>query len=117
MNDVIVKKPKIHGKGVFAKRDFKRGEAVIKWDVSDKITKREYDSAKDKTYLSKIGKIYLRMKSPAKYVNHSCQANTRVKNFCDVAKRDIKKGEEITGNYNEDTGAIDFKCNCKKCKN
>jgi SET domain-containing protein len=116
MKDIVIMKSKIQGKGVFAARDFKKGEVIIKWDASDKINKKEYDSAKDKTYLSKVGKIYLRMKAPAKYVNNSCNPNTKVKNFCDVTIRDIKKGEEITGNYADDTGGIDFKCNCKKCK-
>ncbi len=116
MNDVIVKKSKIRGLGVFAGKGFKKGEVVVKWDISDKITKKEYDSSKDKKYLVKIGRNYIRMKAPAKYVNHSCAPNTTVKNFCDVAKKDIKKGEEITGSYSE-TGQIDFKCNCKKCKN
>lgn len=116
MNDIIVKKSKIHGLGVFAAKDFKKGETVIKWDISDKITGKEYGVAKDKKYLSKIGKTYIRMKSPAKYVNHSCNANTFVKNFCDVAKRNIKKGEEIMGNYIEDGGTAEFKCKCEKCK-
>lgn len=39
--DVIVKKSKIDGKGVFAARDFKKGEIVIKWDISHELTPEE----------------------------------------------------------------------------
>jgi GxxExxY protein len=31
------------------------------------------------------------MQPPEKFVNHSCEANTQVKNSCDVAVRNIKK--------------------------
>ena len=34
MVDVAVKKSKIEGLGVFALRDFKKGEIVIKWDIA-----------------------------------------------------------------------------------
>lgn len=59
------------------------------------------------------------MQSPEKYVNHSCNANTYSDNFCDIAKRDIKEGEEITADYSKDMLTNDFmKCNCesKDCK-
>jgi len=31
MKSVVVKKSKISGKGVFASRDFKKGEIVLRW--------------------------------------------------------------------------------------
>lgn len=52
------------------------------------------------------------MQAPEKYVNHSCEPNTTAKGFCDVAIRNIKKGEEITGNYEETAGGASFKCSC-----
>ena len=56
---------------------------------------------------------YFLMKLPEKYVNRSCNANTKSKNLCDVAIRDIKKGEEITSSYKNNS----FKCKCgdKNC--
>ncbi len=33
MNEVILGKGKIFGKGVYAKRDFEKGEAVIKYNL------------------------------------------------------------------------------------
>lgn len=32
MKGIVVKKSKINKKGVFAARDFKKGEAVLKWN-------------------------------------------------------------------------------------
>jgi len=58
------------------------------------------------------------MQVPEKYVNHSCNANTRVGNQCDIAIRDIKKGEEITSDYGKEGSFISFKCECgsKNCR-
>ena len=88
MPDVIVKDSKIHGKGVFALRDFKKGEVVIKWDTSHVLT------------LDQVEKL---PKSEKDY----------------VAKRDIKKGEEVGEDYAEDeTPGFRMKCNCgsKNCR-
>lgn len=59
------------------------------------------------------------MQEPEKYTNHSCDSNTKAKNFCDVAIKDIKKGEEITVDYTEAlTPGTKMECNCKSksCK-
>ncbi len=59
------------------------------------------------------------MQSPERYVNHSCVANTQVKDFCDVAVRDISKGEEITSDYSEGLlSGFSMRCNCgsKNCR-
>lgn len=56
------------------------------------------------------------MQYPERFVNYSCEPNTLIKNFSDVASRDIKKGEEITTNYDdEDINAFECKCGSKKC--
>lgn len=114
----MVKKSKIEGKGVFALRDFKKGEVVLKWNPKP-ITKAASEELSDlmKRYVGHTGKNYRLMQSPEKYVNHSCESNTFTKNLCDVAARNIKKGEEITSNY-EGEGSNDFSCKCgsEKCK-
>ncbi|HLE06997.1 MAG TPA: SET domain-containing protein-lysine N-methyltransferase [archaeon] len=121
MADVAVKKSKIHGMGVFASRNFNAGEIVIVWDISHLLTPeeaRKLPEAKKKYIAHTNGKIILQQ-SPAKYINHSCDANTRVENFCDVAIRHIKKGEEITSNYSDDLGPGEMmKCSCgsKNCR-
>ena len=121
MDGVIVKHSKIHGKGVFAARDFKEGEVVTKWDTSKTITEDQLKKAstEEKKYITKMGDRIVVMQEPEKYVNHSCNPNTKVRNLCDVALRDIKKGEEITGNYLEEGSLeVPFVCNCRShnCK-
>lgn len=118
MKDIIVKKSKIIGKGVFANRNFSKGEVVLKW--KPKLIKKsdiKNLSKKDKTYVEKIGNKFYLMQSPERFVNHSCEPNTNVKNSCDVAIRNIKKGEEITSNYfNKEAESFKCKCGSKKCK-
>ena len=121
MSDVIAKKSKIEGLGVFASRNFKKGEVVIKWDISHQLTSAEVKKLPEsqKRYVAFLDGKYILMQSPARYVNHSCDANTYTDNFCDVAKRDIKKGEEITSDYSEtETPGFEMKCNCgsKNCR-
>jgi SET domain-containing protein len=112
--DIVVKKSKINGKGVFAKRDFKKGEIVLKWNPKI-LTKLEADklTIKQKHYLYQKRNKYFLMQSPEKYVNHSCDANTVAKNKSDIATRNIRKGEEVTSSY----ANFSFKCTCgsKKC--
>ena len=117
--NIIVKKSKINKKGVFAARDFKKDEIVLKW-IPKILEKSKVEKLKDdqKHYIYKAEKNkYFLMQSPEKYVNHSCEANTQVKNHCDVAVRNIKKGEEITSNYGKGS-SVSFECKCgsKNCR-
>lgn len=109
MGDVVIKKSKVgqFEKGVFAKRDFKKGEIVIEYKLQH-LTKKEFqdlsESERNFTH-SHSGKIYL-YSIPERYVNHSPAPNTiqDIKKKCDIAARDIKKREEIT----TDAGKDDF---------
>jgi len=107
MDDVVIKKSKIgqFDKGVFANRDFKKDEVVVKYNLKP-LTKEEFDNLpeEEKNFTHKHwGVIYL-YSSPERYINHISGPNTiqDLKNKCDVAKRDIKKGEEITTDATKD---------------
>jgi len=118
MADIVIKKSKISGKGVFAAKDFKKGEVVLHWHP--KVLKKselEKLSNKEQHYIEYSGKKIFLMQAPERFVNHSCDPNTKPKNNCDLAIRDIKKGEEITSKYSS-KGLLSFRCNCKskKCK-
>ncbi len=117
--DVIVKKSKIDKKGVFAARDFKKGETVIIWKpkILSRIEAEKAPSAQEH-FIVKDGREYLLMHAPEKYVNHSCGADTRVRGRSDVAVRNIKKGEEITSCYKTKDCQAPFECRCgaKKCR-
>ena len=112
--DIVIKKSKISGKGVFAKRDFKKGEIILRWNPKI-LTKLEADklTTKQKHYLYQEKNKYFLMQPPEKYVNHSCDANTVAKNKSDIATRNIRKGEEVTSSY----ANFSFECKCgsKNC--
>lgn len=73
----------------------------------------------EKHYTSKENGKYFLFPSPERYVNHSCNENTNPKNKCDIAIKNIKKGEEITTDYKkDDVPNLNMRCNCgsKNCK-
>ena len=105
MNDVIVGKGNLAGKGVYANRDFKKDEVVIKYNLKP-LTEEEFErlpkSEKMFTH-SHWGQINL-YSEPERYVNHSFEGNIYpdLVKQCDTALRDIKKGEAITGDATKD---------------
>lgn len=118
---VIIRDSRIQGKGVFAGTDFKKGCVIMKWDASIILTENEAKKIPErrKKYLVSLKGRYIMAQSPEKYLNHSCDPNTREGNLCDVASRDIKEGEELTTDYSIDAPPhIKMKCACgsKKCK-
>lgn len=97
--DVIVGKGKLAGKGVYAARDFKKGELVVSYNLKE-LTQDEFNklpmSEREWTH-SFWGKIHL-FPYPPRYVNHSENPSTypdldKMGNF---ALRPIKKGEAVT---------------------
>ena len=107
MNNVVIKKSKIgqFDKGVFAAKDFKKGEAVIQY-LLKRLTLKEFQSlspSEKKFVHIHQGTMYL-YAIPERYVNHSPNPNTiqDLKRKCDIATRDIKKGEEITTDSTKD---------------
>lgn len=109
---MFVAKSNIAGQGVFASRSFKKGEVVIIWQPKI-ITENEFQSLPEaeKHFIYGVEGQYIYMQTPEKYVNHSCNSNTKTDGLKDIAVRDIKKSEEITADYNSD-GVITFRCSC-----
>lgn len=102
MPDIIIQKSNIgqhpNGMGVFAARDFKKGEVVLKFNLKP-LTKEEFNKLpKEEQWFTHIeyGIIHL-YPIPARYVNHSKNPNVYNDHQlrADIALRDIKKGEEI----------------------
>jgi hypothetical protein len=123
MENVVVKESRISGKGAFSARGFRKGDVILEIDDShvvtdpSTLTKEQHQFALD--YLAG-GKIVV-MQAPERYINHSCDPNSYAKTVNGIhrifAMKDIKKGEEITGDYstngyNEGT----FKCHCRSVK-
>jgi SET domain-containing protein len=107
-NDVIIGIGNLAGKGVYANKDFRKGEVVIEYHLLP-LTDEERDN------LSEGEKIFTHMHrgvtylygEPERYVNHSDNPNTHqdLTNRHDVALRDIKKGEKITTDATKDDTA------------
>src|ERR1700710_2741516 len=98
-NDLVIGKGSLAGKGLYATRNFKKGEVVIKYNIQP-LTEEEYEQLppEEKMFThSHWGQIYV-YGEPDRYVNHSDDPNTYqdLVNKCDIAARDIKKGEMIT---------------------
>lgn len=103
---VIVKKsnlsrPQFDDKlGVFADRDFKMGEVVIKWHLKI-LTEEQFhklpESERKQFTHEREHKIYY-YSDPERHVNRSKDYNLLpdFEKNADVALRDIRKGEELT---------------------
>jgi uncharacterized protein len=109
------------GLGVFADRNFKKGEIVIQFKAeivpASKATAEAVQIDTDKF-------IDTKWLVPEAFINHSCSANTRIdlESFRYVAIKNIRKNDEITYNYfTTEYDSVkyheDFKCMCgsKNC--
>ena len=88
------------GLGVFANKDFKAGEIVIKWKLKI-LTKHQYQDLplyEKENFCHKRDGIQWLYPDPERHVNRSKNPNV-VPNFemqANIALRDIKKGEELS---------------------
>jgi hypothetical protein len=124
MSNVTVRNVGKKGKGVFALKDFKKGELIVR-RKKGKIFKESGIPHHWKgkwIYLDKIGEGKFELgQSPDKYFNHSCNPNAFVKNRKVFAMKSIKKGQEITFDYaiNNDYASIRKErcyCGSKNCR-
>ena len=133
------KKSLLHGSGLFALSNIKKGEQVIEY-IGDKVTKREGDKRADKQikkaeknkkngmgYVFELNKKYDIdggvARNYARFINHSCDPNCEVEItnneiWISSIKR-IKKGAELYYNYGypfeTDYEEHICKCGSKKC--
>lgn len=121
------KQSNIGGKGLFAVKPIKKGEAVVIWGgtyVGFEEAKKAKRGGKlvmqwDENLFSVEG----RGKSPGYFINHSCDPNLWTKDvYTLIAAREIKKGEELTADYalwEADENYIspwDCSCGAVKCR-
>ncbi len=104
-DNIVIGKGNLAGKGAYANRDFKKGEVVIKYNLKP-LTEEEYESLpeSEKMFTHMHWDTICLYSKPERYVNHSENPNTYqdLTNKCEVALRDIKKGEEITTDATKD---------------
>ena len=132
------KKSHVHGRGLFAVQNIKKGSKIIEY-IGDKVTKKEGDRRAEKQYekakkYKENGMVYVFelnkkydidgdvKKNYAKLINHSCSPNCEVEikdnNIWILAIKNIKKNQELNYNYgySYDTDYIDHICNCGSSK-
>jgi SET domain-containing protein len=108
--DVSVRKSKIQGQGVFANKTFVKGETVLEIDDSDPVLDRGKLTPEQGILIDVFVGIdgkekVIWMKSPERFINHSCDPNTFVRTDMKsgvrrtLALKDIRKGDELTWDY------------------
>ena len=112
---VEVRQSRIQGQGLYALRAFAPGEVVLRWDLSKTIAREDLTllSSDERRYTHPFdNERVLIVQPPERFVNHSCNNNTVVRDYCDVAIVPIEPGDEITSDYGSDGAAVSFKCQC-----
>ena len=135
-----LKKSKVHGSGLFATQNIKKGTRIIEY-VGEKVKRKEgnrrsaerikkYLNSKQtgSVYIFELNRNYDIDGSPnyntARYINHSCNPNCEV----DIVKnriwiisiKNIKKGSEFNYDYGYEFDEDDYtdhicKCGSPKC--
>ena len=128
------KKSHVHGSGLFAVQNIKKGSKIIEY-IGDKVTKKEGDKRADKqikqykknknngmVYIFELNKLYdidgSVSHNHAKLINHSCNPNCEVEIINNEiwisAIKNIKKNNELSYNYgySYDTDYVDHICKC-----
>lgn len=112
MLKIYVKKSKIAGRGLFARAAISEGELL--GIVEGPVVPNTAESCKKyrSDYLHPISHTQAILNSNiTRYTNHSCEPNCGLKDGLKlVAMRTIKKGEELTIDY--DTLEYDWKMKC-----
>lgn len=121
----------VHGRGLFARRDIRKGERIIEY-VGEKVGKREGTRrteaqwAKGRIYTFELNKRYdidgaVRWNT-ARLANHSCAPNAESEivrgRIWVQARRHIRKGEEITYDYNfpVEEDLLVCRCGARNCR-
>jgi len=132
---IEIKSSPLHGKGMFAAAPIKEGEVAVIWGLLKTYTNREdaekaaaNGRAKGKSiYIEQIDEdlfsVEERGDDPSYFMNHSCDPNLWMKDEVTlIARRDIKRDEELTLDYALAEPDEDFvaswkcACGCPLCR-
>jgi len=102
ITDIIVKEAGVKGKGVFALRDFARGEFIFRRRHGRVVSNDEIAllSEEDQRHLCELDWEHSAvLLTPGCYLNHACDPNAMRSGTRVFAWKDIRQGEEITIDY------------------
>jgi uncharacterized protein len=132
LTDLSVKESKIHGQGVFAKKAFLQGDPVLEIDDTDPVLDRAKLTPEQEVFIDVFVSVDGKqkttwMKSPEKFINHSCDPNTYV--LTDMrsgvrriwALKNLRVGDELTWDYalniwEEWIGPVPCNCGAENCR-
>jgi len=114
-----VGRSRIHGRGVYAEQNIPPNRKVIEYR-GEKITRKEARKRRHTPYLFVLDNRWMLdgavNGSGAELVNHSCSPNlvTRIfkRHIIYMSLRRIRKGEELTVDYNYDDTDETMRCIC-----
>ncbi len=110
--NIYVKESQIEGKGVFAKKNFKKGETVfiLKGKIH-RLKPNQIERVDEHPNWVGIDKAtWIDPKGNFQYINHSCNPSMGIKGRVSfVALRNIKKGDELTFDYSITEENLDWK--------
>ena len=119
-----VKRSKIHGKGVFASRDFRKDERIFKF--APKLYELAHEAGCHCAICCRSIQIqdsywlYPDKGSHGWHINHSCEPNAGIIGYYIVALRDIPAGEEITVDFSttraDPVWRMDCQCAMPTCR-
>jgi SET domain-containing protein len=122
--DIKVKRSRA-GLGLFTYSPIPKGACVIEY--KGKVLTKEEDEASNSLYLFLVAKNKTIdgavRTNTARYINHSCRPNCEIETYGGrvwvMAKRAIKRGEELSYDYDTEYFEAYIKtkgCRCLKCK-
>jgi SET domain-containing protein len=130
--DCSVRRSTIHRQGVFAKKPFSKGDILLAIDDSDPVRDRRKLTPEEEifidVYIDVEGKVKTTwMKSPERFINHSCEPNSYV--LTDMtsgvrrcrALKNMRIGDELTWDYalniwEEWVGPVPCHCGAEDCR-
>lgn len=130
-NNLEIRESNISGKGVYAKKDIKKGDRICFMegeimDIHEMIKRVENDFEEGSDPLGVDDNMYMDLEEFYRCINHSCSPNAFIRGRNElVALRDINKNEEITFDYSttmndnldrEEQWTMECMCGSNNCR-
>lgn len=124
MKKIVIKKSSIHGKGLFADENIRKGDKIqiIPGPKVKKVTKNEQDSQEIANWIGVSRHFWIDTRGTIfNFINHSCEPNAAIAGIRSLyALENIQKGSEIFIDYSmtdaDPYWEIKCKCGTKSCR-